>query len=170
MSLFVSGVNNGMKSMKIKNKWLLLAAGIVGLALMIVPQLFSSKDRDNSILQDSTDCEYYSEHLEKKMTELISKVGGVGNVSVVITLDGGSEYVYAANTKTSESGSAVDYIVLNNGEGEGGLVVGQICPRVRGVAVVCSGGSSPSVKKDVTELVSAALGISTSRIKVCGQE
>lgn len=157
------------KDMLSKNKWLIVAAA-VGLALMIIPSLFGEKDKDSTEFSSREECEYYSEHLEKELTELISKVGGVGEVSVVITLDGGSEYVYAANTKTSESGSAVDYIVINNGEGESGMIVGQICPRVRGVAVVCGGGSSSEVRKEVTELVAAALGISTSRIKVCGQE
>ena len=43
-----------------------------------------------------------------------------------------------------------------------------IIPQVRGVAIVCDGGNSATVRKTLTELVSAALGISTARISVAG--
>lgn len=152
----------------LENKWLLLGGAAVGVLLLIIPQFFlPSKSAEEP---QTEDCTYYSERLEKKISELVAKATGSDSVSVVITLDGGSESLYAANTKSSEGSNAKDYIILNKDGGEGGLAVGQIYPKVRGVAVVCSGGSSVSVQNDVTRLIAAALGISTSRIMVCGQE
>ena len=50
----------------------------------------------------------------------------------------------------------------------GGIELYVISPRVRGAAVVCTGGDNPKVKKTVTELVSSALGIDTTKIAVAG--
>lgn len=165
----MTGVTN-VKIEGLKKSGALIVAGVIGLLLLIVPGFLPSGEKSSANAIDAENTEYYSEHLEKRLAELISKVSGAGDASVIVTLDGGSEYVYAANTKTSEQGSAVDYIVINSGDGEGGLALGKIYPRVRGVAVVCYGGSSPTVKNEITQLIAAALGISTSRIMVCGQE
>ena len=56
--------------------------------------------------------------------------------------------------------------MLSGSEGEDGLPVSRIYPKVRGVAIVSSGASDISVKKEITELVAAALGISSSKIMV----
>lgn len=159
-----------MTAEKLKNKWLLVAAGIIGLLLLIVPQFLTDSKKEDVTSFETEDIEYYSERIEKKLADLISQATGSENIGVIVTLDSSSEYLYAANTKTSDGSSAADYIVLNGGDKEGGLALGKIYPKVRGVAVVCSGGSTPAVKNEITQLVAAALGISTARIMVCGQE
>ena len=42
-------------------------------------------------------------------------------------------------------------------------------PGVRGIAVVCTGGNLPRVRAAVTELLSAALAVPTSRVRVAGK-
>lgn len=151
----------------IKSKWFLIAAAILGAALLIAGRFaFSGKEKNTEKEEPDATVEYYSERLEEKIAELVSRVSGAGEVSVLVTLDCSDEYVYAQNTRTSDGQSAVDYLVLSGSEGEDGLPVSRIYPKVRGVAIVSSGASDISVKKEITELVAAALGISSSKIMV----
>ena len=131
-----------------------------------IPSSAAVGKRQNETKAD--DIAYYSERLEEKLESLVSKVSGAGEAEVVITLDCTDEYVYAQNTKKSEGSSAVDYLVLSDSDGESGLPVCRIYPTVRGVAVVCGGGRDAAVKKEITELIASALGISASKITVTG--
>lgn len=151
-------------------KWFAAAAAATGVLLLILGRFIPSSaavgKRQNETKAD--DIAYYSERLEEKIESLVSKVSGAGEADVVITLDCTDEYVYAQNTKKSEGSSAVDYLVLSGSDGESGLPVCRIYPTVRGVAVVCGGGRDAAVKKEITELIASALGISASKITVTG--
>ncbi|MBQ8400343.1 MAG: stage III sporulation protein AG, partial [Clostridia bacterium] len=113
---------------------------------------------------------YYTEMLEERITSLCTSVSGVQEATVLLTLESGSEYVYAQNTTTgSDTSGAWDYVIIQQGEGEEAVMVTEIYPKVRGVAVVCTGGDSAIVRQTITELLSASLGISTNRIRVAGR-
>ncbi|MBE6588489.1 MAG: hypothetical protein E7647_08795 [Ruminococcaceae bacterium] len=155
-----------MDKERLKNKkiWL-IAAAILGIVLMVVPGLFPESEESK---EKAADTVYYSEILEKKLKELITSAEGVGEATVVVTLDTSLESVYATNEKRGEGSIAVEYVIINTGDGEEPVPVSEIYPRVRGVAVVCSGGAEPEVQKRVTELICAALGISSNKIAVSG--
>jgi stage III sporulation protein AG len=87
----------------------------------------------------------YEKQLEEKLMTAISAISGVGELTVVVTLDSLSETVYA------ERGNAIQTVIT---------------PRVRGVAVICEGGDNVIVKQKIIELVSRVLGISSTRISV----
>lgn len=107
---------------------------------------------------------FYTEELEKRIEELCRQVKGVSEAHVLLTMDASSEYVYAENT----SASARDYVIVER-EGDGALVqIKEIYPEIRGVAVVCSKGGDSEMQRTITELLSAALGIPSSRIRVAG--
>lgn len=107
-----------------------------------------------------------SEELEGKIKNMCESVSGVKNVSVMLTLDTSEEYVYAKDSEQSDTYSKSQYVTVNSGDGTVELYV--ICPKVRGVAVVCSGGEKATVKQTLTELISSALGIPSSRVSVAG--
>lgn len=111
-----------------------------------------------------SDSEGYTDKLEEKIEKLISSIDGVSNVTVLLTLDGGSEFVYAENT----SGSTVDYLIVEGAEGEETVLIREIYASVRGIAVVCGGGDSPAIQKTVAELLSSAFDIPLSKISVAG--
>ena len=92
------------------------------------------------------------------------QIHGIGEVHVLVTLEGGCEYVYAENI----TGGSHSYLLSSDGEGESPVFVQQIYPRIRGVAVVCTKGSDSAVQLAVTQLLSAAFDIPTSRIYVAG--
>ncbi len=113
----------------------------------------------------------YTEKLEDRVKAICLAVDGVDDVTVLLTLESGSEYIYADNVtedKHSDSswGYTSDYLIIEKGDGTAPVPVMEIYPKVRGVAVVCNGGDGAVLQKKLTELISAALGIPSSRIKI----
>ena len=149
--------------LKITKKWLIIAAaaGVFMIAIsVLIPQQSGTKTETVT---------YYSEKLEEKVASLIGCVDGIENVSVMVTLDCSSEYVYAKNKDDSGEKSASDYVVISGkGGGESTVQLKEIYPKVRGVAVVCTGGDTPLVQAKITNILSSSLGIPSSRITVCG--
>ncbi len=148
---------------RIKNKkiWLAVIA-FAGVIMIILPSVIPDKK------ETKEEITYYSEQLEQRITDLISDIDGIENVSVMLTLDCGNEYVYAENTDSTADRTVSDYVVISSGGGESTVQLKEIYPRVRGVAVVCTGGDAVGIKNKITELLSSSLGIPTNRITVCG--
>lgn len=113
---------------------------------------------------ESVRIQFYTETLEKRISELCCEVQGIEEAHVLLTLDGGSEFVYAEN----ESSSARDYVILQGTDEQSPVLVKEIYPQIRGVAVVCTRGNDSAVRLTVTELLAAALGIPSSSIRVAG--
>ena len=148
-------------------KWFALAGLIVGILLLLAGSLIPDTAEDP---QDDITVQYYTESLEKRIQELCTSIHGITEATVLLTLENSGEYVYAQNGDTgSSSGMTWDYVIVNQGEGEEAVMVTEIYPQVRGVAVVCTGGDSAAVQQIVTELLSASLGISSNRIRVAGK-
>lgn len=150
----------------VKKYWL-FGIAVVGVLLMILPGMLLKKD-ESSEKEESADTVYYSSIIENKLTELITSLSGVGEAKVVVTLDCTTQSVWATNEKTGEGSSAVEYVIISGSDGEEPVPIKEIYPKVRGVAVVCEGGSDAKVQKRVTELICAALGISANKIAVSG--
>ena len=157
------------KKTLIKKYWPIAVAAL-GAILMLLPFSTEKKEAPETSAQTESceDTELYSERLEKRITELICSAKGVGKAQVVITLDSTEESVMAQNSDISSGKTAIDYVIINGSDGQETVPIARIYPKVRGVAVVCTGGGDPQVRKLVTELISAALGISSSRIAVSG--
>ncbi len=107
---------------------------------------------------------FYTEELEERIAALCRQVHGVTEAHVLLTLDGASEYIYAENASTA----AKEYVIIEQAEGGTPVLIQEIYPKIRGVAVVCSHGDDSEIQRTVTELLSAALGIGASRIRVAG--
>ena len=147
-----------------KKKIIIIAAAIIGILLMVLPGLFQKSEKE----EEKKETVYYSKILEEKLTSLLESAEGVGKAQVVVTLDSSTQSVFATNEKTSDGSSAIEYVIINGKDSDEPVPVKEIYPRVRGVAVVCSGGGSAEIKKRITELISAALGIPANKIAVSG--
>ena len=138
--------------------------GLAGLLLLAVsswlPADSSTQSAAPAAMTDST--ADYAAELENRLTALISRVEGAGKTAVMVTLESGSESIYA--TDTDSDGSST-HVLLGSGEADG-LVETVETPRVLGVAVVCEGGGSAAVQSRVTALVQALTGIGTNHITV----
>lgn len=144
----------------------ILCAALLGLALLIGGGLV--RGEGNSTPAEDTDTyfsvRFYTEDLEDRIEELCRRVHGIGEVHVLVTLEGGCEYVYAENM----SGGTRNYLLTSDKAGESPVLVQQIYPRIRGIAVVCSKGEDSAVRLAVTQLLCAAFDLPASRIYVAG--
>ena len=171
----VSNIKNLLKGEK-KIK-VIVAIGMIGIALIFLSTLFEKSDTKKEIvLTDvvSTDTSSYKKQLEKELTQILSKVSGVGEVKVMVTIEGTTEYVYAeellTNKEENDSGISESYeneivIIENDGRKEA-LVKKIVKPQVSGVVIVCQGGDNIVVEEKIYQAVSTALNISTNRICV----
>lgn len=116
----------------------------------------------------------YCGELERKLESVLSQVKGVGQVRVMISLDGSPELVYAMDSDTKVSNnsngstttsSSIPMLIQKNGSSTP-LILTEILPKVKGVIVVSSGASDVSIKLDILKSVSTLLDISTDKINV----
>ena len=105
-----------------------------------------------------------SDELEEKVEQLCLSVSGVRSATVLLTLDTSEEYVMAKDVE--RNGDYQKSVIADSASG--GIELCVVSPRVRGVAVVCTGGDKPAVKQKIISLVSSALGIDSSKISVAG--
>ena len=112
--------------------------------------------------------EEYRAELESRMEAICSRVAGVGEVEVVVTLEGGFSYVYATNKKTTSGGETLSYVTVGSGDRESLVYLSEKAPAILGIGVVCAGGMDPTVRREVTALLSAAFGVGSNKIYVTG--
>ena len=152
---------------RIPKKPVLIALAVLGILLLLIGTLSSKTKKEKSTSDFSV--RYYTETLEERIGDLCKSVDGVSDVHVLLTLDTGSEFVYAQNGEQSSSGgSATDYLIVEQNGEENVVLIKEIYPAVRGVAIVCRGGEYATVRQTLTELLSAALGIPQAKIKIAG--
>lgn len=166
----------------------ILAAGLVGIVLLCISSLpgsgssggggsgsSSGNPASESIRIDLT---AYEQQLEQRLGEIIGAIAGAGETMVMLTLDCGSEPIYAtqgnSDSKHSVNGDSSEesvsaekeYVIIGSGSGEQGLVLKMIEPQVRGVIVICRGGDDIIVRQSIVEAVTAVLGIGSNKVSV----
>ncbi len=165
-------------------KWL-TALGVAGMLLIMLTGLWPHIG-DRGAAQDDAGSTLttHAQQTEQRLTEILKQIKGVGAVHVMVTLENGVEYRYAADEKKSgdsvftyadgsESPSKVQekedrqqsYILVDSTGGKKPLVLTELSPRVKGVVVVCSGAGNPVIRQRVTDAVTTALGVTT--LQVC---
>lgn len=160
-------------------KFLIVGAAALAV-LMLLLSTFSRRDtKEQQITERGELAENAAEierSLERRLEELIGKIEGAGNASVMVTLDRTSQLIYEKNEKTqtetksnSEGGTentARETEAVLAGSSKQPLQTSVIQPKVRGAAVVCGGASDPLVKEKITYTVAKALNIGISKVYV----
>ena len=121
---------------------LILLAGAVGAALILLPGMFHA-DKAAPSGETAYSVADFRKSAQKDLESLLSHIQGAGKTRVLLTVENSAQAVYLENgtTKTEE-----------------------IQPHVRGVLVLCEGGDDPVTVGRVTEAVTKALGISTAKV------
>lgn len=165
---------------------IILGAGLIGIALIFLSGFLTNSGKTEQKASSSataSTAQEYETHLENELTNLITKIQGVGNASVMVTLEQTKQSVYAKGEKTSgqttkdqsdgstrnetDQSNETDYILVKGADGsEQALAVTEIQPVVKGVVVVCDGGGNPAVQQSVIDAVTTALDISSVRVCV----
>lgn len=112
--------------------------------------------------------------LEEKLSQALSKIQGAGDVTVMLTVQGGSRRVLAVDEKSarkadggSETQSTTVVVSSGSGAGNDPVLVQQLYPRFQGALVVCSGGENAGVRLKLMEAVSALTGLGADKISIC---
>ncbi len=150
-------IENVLGRVKKKKGILLLIFGIV-LGLILVIGGGDEKTKSTLSNDYTAHINEYTEKTEIKLENLIDNIEGASDVNVMITLESGSEFVYASDDSEKE----MKHVIVN-----GELVyTKEYLPKIKGVAVVCKGGDRIEVKSKVTELVCSVLGMYSTRVYV----
>ena len=142
------------------------------IALLIASEWTGGGER-NVRTETAVDPENYARQLESRLETLIREIRGAGEVRVLVTLRADGETVWACNDRLEQSSGGGDvvrsdreYVLLRSGTAENGLRVRTAMPTVQGVAVVCAGAGDPAVCRDITQTVTAALGVGASHVSI----
>ena len=149
-----------------KYKWPALVLA-VGIALMLLPLTAQKEQKVVSQNEDSFSLTKTQEDMER----ILSKIHGVGRVTVMLTLKSGNTLQLAQNNdyteKEHEKKQNLEVIKLNRGSGTQEVVVTQeTYPVYLGAVVVCDGADDANVCLSVTEAVSVLTGLSSDKITI----
>ena len=125
----------------------------------------------------------YEAAYEKELKEILQRIVGVGEVSVMVTVDATEEIVVERNLSESSQetnerdasgvsrrivqSSRSGEIVIYSASGENRPIVRKtIKPALRGVVVVAEGAENAAVKKLIIEAVERGLGVPPHKISV----
>lgn len=143
--------------------WWILALGIGGMLLILVSEFWPEQTPAASQAAPAAADFTYAEQLEQRLADMIGQISGAGQTRVLVTLESGSQTVYAVDTREGEAESEQTHVLLEDGSA---LTETVRTPAVCGVAVVCEGGDQIHVVTQITEMLSSLLDIPTSRISV----
>ena len=145
--------------------YLLLGCGVLGVLLI----LFGSSGK--KVQQSESDPPYststdelviYQDYLESRIKKLCESVSGVRNVTVIVTLSGSFESVYATEWPDGNE----EYVILGSGSSASPIYLSRSAPEIAGIGIVCSGGSNDTIRRELISLLSATFHISSNRIYI----
>lgn len=152
-----------------KKALLTVSVGVLGMLLVLLSEipLTGNDSKDANVTQNG----FYNDELERETEKLISEIEGAGKVSVMLTYEATEETVWAKEIKEKTNGEDSSdmeekYIIVDTAQGESGLAVKIIYPKIRGVAVVCNGADDPVVASRIKSLLSALFDIGSNRISI----
>jgi len=162
-----------------KNLKIIILCVICLIAIILFLGVDNNSKSITSSIETSGQYEYqttmqYCSELESKLEKVLSQIKGAGQVSVMISVEGSPELVYAVDSDTKVSNnsngstttnSSSPIIVQTNGT-SGPLILTENLPTVKGVIVVSSGATDIGIKLDILSAVSTLLDISTEKISV----
>ena len=154
---------------RIKTDKKILSAMIIGVVGMLL--IFCSDIPDNTESQNvsETSCVNVAD-IEQRLENFIENINGAGQTQVMITFDCSEEKVFAKNgkeiLKENVSEYTKEYIIIDSGGEESGLIEYTVYPKVRGIAIACVGADDPIVKERIISSVSALFSLSTNKISV----
>ncbi len=159
----------------------IVAAGLIGIALLFFSSMETSHKPEKE-KEIQTESEYII-CMENKLEEMLSFTDGAGKTKIMITLENGVEYKYAAEERNSfdeardiknhenesvqkRDSKESNYIVIDGQNGREALVERKIQPKIRGVAVLCEGGDDPVIKNEIIQIVTTVLDIPSTKVSV----
>lgn len=162
MSNFFASENKKVK--------IIMIIGAVGMILILLSSFTGSENTKTEETSNGLNYSEYTVQLEKKLTDIISNISGVGQCKVMITLENSSENVYATDSEFKNNDDTInqkdEYVIYDSKNGETPVLIKEYLPQVMGVTVVCSGGDNIEIREKIIDAVTALFNISANRVSV----
>jgi len=172
---------------KIKfNKNIAIALAVIGIALIFFsdllfkPKPVSKQKNDTTVISDTAGD--FITDIEDKLKRMTEGIAGAGKCEVMVTVEGTGETIYATEDKTSKNaiddktgenakqqsqeGAEKKITIISSGGEQRPIIIKEINPKIRGIAVLCEGGDSPLVKSRITDMLTALLDVPSNKISV----
>lgn len=182
--------NKFFKKLLTKDKLLLFLLFGVLLIVICIPTKSSGKNdssRSESQTFATTDYTDYTESLEKRLENTLSRIEGAGETKVMIYLkNNGKSVLYTQReivknkvSETDSSGGVRDSlesslkesVVYTENDGDKvPFITEEEAPKVQGVIIIAKGADDAKIVSEITEAASALLGITVNKIKVLKME
>lgn len=151
-----------------KYKYVLLVI-LVGILLLAWP---AGEDPEEAPARAGREELFQAEQLEERLERALSKVEGAGEVTVVLTLQGGPRQVLvqdgAATEEDSRSSRETETLLGSRGSGyQEPVVLQELGPVYQGALLVYSGEKDPGVELELYGAVSALTGLRADQISIC---
>ena len=152
----------------VKKRLFIIVAGIVGILLLVLSEFIPEGEENVVITENDDEMSFtsYEKDIEERLKKLLESIDGAGKVQVMVTIESGDEKVYATESKKSENNEEKNYVLVDIEGSDSGLLLKIAQPEIRGVAIVCQGADSPTVRNAVVGAVTSVLGISSNRVNV----
>lgn len=140
---------------------------MVGIVLMLLPTTSGKTASETPTTQSESQFNDPTEQLQN----LLSQIKGAGKVRLMLTLDGGEQYIYHTDREESANGESTNIrvetvILTDSNRAQSGLIQQIKAPVYRGAVVVCQGADDPTVKLAIMEAVKNMTGLGFDRISV----
>ena len=119
------------------------------------------KEEKNESVKDE-----YRKQLEQELEELLSKMDGVGKVSVMLTLKDSGADVLDKNVKRGADSSETTTVVYEKDNEEAPYVTNRFTPDIEGVFIVAQGGDNAVTIANISDAVMALFGVEPHKIKI----
>ncbi|MBR3844366.1 MAG: hypothetical protein IKM39_02540, partial [Clostridia bacterium] len=129
-----------------KGNWLWIV-GLVGILLIGLSSLGGdSKETPDNTVSPGEDAAAFAEELESRLETMVASIQGVGECQVMVTMEQGTEYIYATQEKNtvdasqtsensrystgSRSSDEETYIMVSTDGGEQPVLITALSPKV----------------------------------------
>ena len=181
---FVEKCKKFLEKYKIdKSKGIKITSLIICFCIVLIFCLNSGTSKTETTYKESLSYNYqssleYSNTLEQKLENLISKIKGAGKTTVMVYLDESPILVLAESTDekvntTTNGSSSTSYtttvtepIILSSSGSSVPLVLTEKLPEVKGVVVVAEGANDVSLKLNIIQAIKTLIDIPSGNIQV----
>lgn len=151
---------------KIKKEYLLIIAVIIAAVIFAIVGVKKPTTTTTAVTVEKSETERYIENLEHKLSGTLSGVKNAGKVSVLITVDGCIEMIYATDEKiVEENGKKTVTTTIVTSAGKP-MEIGKKYPDIIGVVVVAGGADNIEVKMALLDAVTTSLKISCNKVQI----
>jgi stage III sporulation protein AG len=192
----IDEIKNLLSKEKGKTVKLLIVIALAGILLMLLGSLVSDMKKDNTkktgtntvqvgtnnsaVMAASTS---YEDRIKKELEAVLSKIDGVGNVSVMVYFETGTTTIpitdkstttkttqesdsTGGNRITTEQSETSTTVLINKGSDTEICISQQINPTIGGVIVVAEGASNVMLKEELINAVKTVLNVGANKVSV----